>query len=92
MIDILKIIIFLYACNGVFVIIGYFPTTKDLMKKKQSANISSYVVWTFTFIVTFLYALFIIKDLLFEIVTALNLICCAVILLLSLRLKYKILI
>ncbi len=85
----LTTIIFLYASTGVIEIIGYFPTIKDLLKRKPSANISSWAIWTFSMFIAFLYAIFIISDLLLEIVTGLNFLSCAVILGLALRLKYK---
>ncbi|UCC91985.1 MAG: hypothetical protein JSV39_01860 [Candidatus Aenigmatarchaeota archaeon] len=86
---ILTIIVFLYAITGIAIIIGYFPTIKDLVRKKESANIHSYIIWTFTSFIAFLYALFIISDLLLEIVTGLGFASCAIILALALKLKYK---
>ena len=84
----LKIIIFLYAGTGIIATIGYLPTIKDLYHKKPSANINSYVVWTFCAGTTFLYAIMAISDLLLEIVTGLNFLSCAIILILAIRLKY----
>lgn len=86
---ILKIIAFLYASTGIIATIGYFPTIRDLMKKIASANINSYIIWTFCSLITFLYALLVISDLLLEIVTGLNFVSCAIILILALKLKYK---
>jgi hypothetical protein len=86
----LKIIIVAYAAVGLIEIIGYIPTIKDLWyHKKKSANISSYAIWTSCSVVTFLYSLFILPDLLFRIVSGVTLACCAVILLLSLILKLR---
>lgn len=81
------IITFLYAGTGVIAIIGYIPTIKDLLRGKESANIHSYTVWTFTSSISFLYALLVISDLLLEIIVGLNLVFCAIILILSLRIK-----
>jgi len=86
---ILKIIAFLYASTGIIATIGYFPTIRDLIKKIASANINSYIIWTFCSLITFLYALLVISDLLLEIVTGLNFVSCAIILILALKLKYK---
>ncbi|MBS3084687.1 hypothetical protein J4411_02125 [Candidatus Pacearchaeota archaeon] len=86
---ILTIIAFLYASTGIIATIGYFPTIRDLMKKIASANINSYIIWTFCSLITFLYALLVISDLLLEIVTGLNFVSCAIILILALKLKYK---
>jgi hypothetical protein len=87
MATLLNILIFLYACTGIVSTIGYFPTVKDLLRKKKSANIPSYIVWTLTGLIAFLYALFVVKNLLLEIVTGLSFLSCFVILLLALRLK-----
>ncbi len=85
----LTIIAFLYAGTGIIATIGYFPTIRDLLRKKESANIHSYLIWTLCGLITFLYALFVISDLLLEIVTGLNFISCALILVLALRLKHR---
>ena len=81
------IIAFLYADTGIITIIGYIPTIKDLLRRKESANIHSYTVWTLTGTISFLYALLVASDLLLEIVIGLNLVFCTIILILSLRLK-----
>jgi hypothetical protein len=85
----LKILIVAYASVGVVATIGYIPTIKDLwLRRKMSANISSYVIWTGCSGTAFLYSLFILPDLLFRIVSGLNFGCCALILILSIFLKY----
>lgn len=89
MVTILTILAFLYAVSGIIVVIGYIPTIRDLTKKMASANIYSYIIWTFTSSIAFLYALLVISDLLLEIVTGLNFASCAMILILALRLKYS---
>ena len=86
---IFTIIAFLYTSAGITAAIGYFPTLRDLTKKKASANINSYIIWTFCSSIIFLYAIFVISDLLLEIVTGLNFVSCAIILILALKLKYK---
>ena len=85
---VLQIIIFIYASTGIVAIIGYLPTIKDLIRKKESANIQSYVIWTFCNGAAFLYALVIITDLLLEIVTGLSFVFCAIILAFALKLRY----
>ncbi len=86
----LQILIFAYASVAVVATIGYMPTIKDLwLHKKMSANISSYIIWTACSVIAFLYSLFILPDLLFRIVSGLNFGCCALILILSLGLKYS---
>ncbi len=86
---ILIIIAFLYASTGIIATVGYIPTIRDLTKKIASANINSYIIWTFCSCITFLYALLVISDLLLEIVTGLNFASCTIILILALKLKYK---
>lgn len=82
----LTILSILYAGVGIIVVVGYLPTIRDLRKKVASANIHSYMIWTFCAGVTFLYAFFVVSDLLLEIVTGLNFISCLVILISSLKL------
>ncbi len=87
---VVDIIIFAYACTAVIATVGYIPTIKDLwLHKKKSANITSYVIWTVSSAISFLYAFFILPDLLFQIVSGLGFFSCAVILVLSLVLKYR---
>ncbi|OYT34454.1 MAG: hypothetical protein B6U87_02000 [Candidatus Aenigmarchaeota archaeon ex4484_52] len=86
---ILTIISFLYAGTGIIAIIGYLPTIKDLLRRKESANIHSYIVWTLCGCVSFLYALLVISDLLLESVVGLNFAFCAIILILASRLKNR---
>ncbi|MFA6437474.1 MAG: hypothetical protein WC242_00555 [Candidatus Paceibacterota bacterium] len=84
----LKLLIIAYAGVGVVSVIGYLPTIRDLYHhKKQSANISSYVLWTITGAIAFLYSLFILPDLLFIIVSGLSFASCAIVLFLSVRLR-----
>ncbi len=83
------IIIYLYASTGIIATIGYFPIIRDLTKKTASANINSYIIWTFCNAIAFLYALLVVSDLLLEIVTGLNFASCAIIMILALKLKYK---
>jgi hypothetical protein len=86
----LQILIFAYAAVGIAETIGYFPTIKDLLyRKKKSANINSYAIWTGCSTVTFLYSIFILPDFLFRIVSGITLACCALILFLSILLKFK---
>jgi hypothetical protein len=83
-----QLLIIAYASVGVIATIGYIPTIKDLwLRRKRSANITSYVIWTLCSGIAFLYSLFILPDLLFRMVSGLNFVCCAIILILSLRLK-----
>lgn len=86
----LQILILAYASVGIVSVIGFIPTIKDLwLLKKKSANLSSYIIWTATGGISFLYSLFIVPDLLFRIVSGLNFVFCALVLLLSITLKYR---
>ena len=85
----LKILIAAYALTGIIVVLGYLPTIRDLYNKKKSANTPSYIIWTLSASITFMYALFIIKDLLLIIVTGLNFTGCTTVLLMSVNLSLR---
>ena len=88
--SLLQLLIFAYLGVGIIATIGYIPTIKDLwIKKKKSANVTSYAVWTLTSCITFLYSLFVLSDLLFRVVSGLNFICCFIVLFLTILLIKK---
>ena len=74
-----------YVAGGVVSLIAYWPTIQDLVLGKKSANITSYLLWTICTGVAFLYSLFILPDLFFIIVSGINFLACAIILILGLR-------
>jgi hypothetical protein len=76
LINLLKI---LYGISGVITFIGFIPTIQDLIKKKPSANLATYLVWTSTTLISSLYAVFIVKDLMFVTVINLQLVACLII-------------
>ena len=80
-------ITFLYSIGGLVTFAGFFPTMKDLWKGNPSANICTYIIWTTTTFFTSLYAIFVVKDLVFSLVINLQLAACIVVLILRLRLK-----
>ena len=82
------ILTFIYGIGGIVTFTGFIPTMIDLWKKKPSANITTYIIWTTTTFATSLYGFFILQDLVFNIVINLQLLACSIILILSLRLKY----
>ena len=82
----LQILSALYGIGGVLTFIGFFPTIRDLWKKKPSANIWTYVIWTATTLITSLYGFFILQNFLFTIVINLQLAACVIILILRIRL------
>lgn len=84
----LQILIVAYGATGIIALIGYWPTIKDLYRhKKKSANVASYILWTFTGGIAFLYSLFILPDLLLRIISGISFVSCLVILVLSIGLK-----
>ncbi|PCI24227.1 hypothetical protein COB57_05240 [Candidatus Peregrinibacteria bacterium] len=84
----LKILTFLYSIGGIVTFFGFIPTMIDLWKKKPSANIITYVVWTITTLITSLYGFFVLDNLVFNIVINLQLLACSLVLLLRVRLWY----
>jgi hypothetical protein len=86
----LQSLIISYGAVGVVSVLAYWPTIKDLYHhQKPSANITSYVLWSITTGISFLYSIFIVPDTLFIIVSGCYFVGCFAILLLILHLKYK---
>lgn len=81
------IIATLYLLAGMVSVLGYMPTIKDLLNKKKSANIKSYLIWTICSGITFTYVLIAIPDILLRIVTGFTFVACAITLTLALRLE-----
>ncbi len=79
-----------YGVTGLVTLIGYWPTITDLcVRKKASANISSYMLWTATNGISFLYAIFVLPNLLLRIVTGTNFLACLIVLILSVSLSRR---
>ena len=85
----LQLLIITYASVSVIGIVAYWPTIKDLYRKKPSANINSYILWTVGSGIGFLYSLFILSDLLLRIVSGLYLGANALVLLLAIKLRHR---
>lgn len=85
----LNALIIAYASVAVIGIIAYWPTIRDLYRKKPSANTNSYILWTVASGIGFLYSLFILSDLLLRIVSGLYLGANALVLLLSIKLRHR---
>ena len=84
----LNTLVVTYGATGIVALIGYWPTIKDLYHhKKPSANVSSYIIWTATCGIAFLYAMFILPDLLLRIVSGINFVACLTVLSLSIGLS-----
>lgn len=84
----IKVLVAAYAATAIVDILAYWPTIKDLYKhKKPSANASSYGVWTITTGTGFLYSLFVLPDILLQIVTGTMFISNLIIVVLTLRLQ-----
>lgn len=84
----LIVIVSLYSLGGIMTFIGFIPTMLDLWSGKPSANISTYLVWTATTLFTSLYALFVVKDMVFIVVINLQLLACILVLCFRIRLGY----
>ena len=82
----LTVLTVLYAGSGIVTFAGFFPTIRDLWNKKPSANALTYFTWATTTLLTGLYAMFVVRDLVFSIVISLQLLACVIILALRLRL------
>ena len=78
-----------YSVAGIITFLGFMPTMKDLWYQKPSANVQTYIVWTFTTLVTSLYGFFILQDLVFNVVINLQLLACVIVLFLRIRLSFK---
>lgn len=87
--NLLYALTFLYWIWWIVTFAWFIPTMIDLWNKKPSANIVTYIVWTTTTFITSLYGLFILKNLVFNIVINLQLLACLTVLILRIRLKYK---
>ncbi|MCU0652740.1 MAG: hypothetical protein MUD10_00580 [Candidatus Pacebacteria bacterium] len=83
----IRILAVAYGSVGIIGIIAYWPTIRDLINKKPSANLSSYSIWVATNLVTFLYSLFVVDDLLFRLVSGAYLAVNTSVFLLRLRIK-----
>lgn len=83
----LQFLIIAYGATGVVSLYGYWPTIKDLYHhKKPSANISSYVVWTLTGFIGFLYPIAFIHDVLLWVVSGVSFFACLAVFLLRIGL------
>ena len=85
----LQALVVAYGSVSVVTALGYWPTIRDLLHRKISANVASYLLWTASSGITFLYSLFILPDFLFRLVSAVNFGSCAAILLLCANLEYR---
>ena len=83
------ILTFLYSIWWIVTFIWFIPTMKDLWSGKPSANIITYSIWFMTTFITSLYWIFILKNLVFNIVINLQLLACLIVLILAIKLKYE---
>lgn len=86
--SLLDTLVLIYGICGIITFAGFIPTMIDLWKKKPSANISTYIVWTTTMFFTTLYAFFINGDLMFIGVAGAQLLACFIVLILRIRLNH----
>ena len=86
----LKTLVIAYGVTAVVDIVAYWPTIKDLYyHKKASANISSFLLWTITTGIAFLYSIFILSDILLRVVSGMIFFSNALVLILSLSLRNR---
>ena len=86
-VSVIQIIALTYGVVGIISLMAYWPTIRDLLNKKPSANTESYVIWGFTTFVTFMYSIFVLPDFLFRMISGLNFLICVTIAILSVHLK-----
>ncbi len=80
-----------YGFVGIAGVAAYLATIRDLhVSKKMSANLTTYFIWTITTAVTFLYSLFVVRDLLFQVISGLGFFFCFLVLALVVKLRYSI--
>ena len=84
----IQIITLLYSIAGIIGFTAFFPTIADLLKGNPSANIRTYLIWSIITIVAFLYGIFVLKNLTFNLVIGSQLVGYMTVLILRLRLKY----
>jgi hypothetical protein len=82
----LTTLIVLYGTTGVISFVAYFPTLRDLWHGKSSANAHSYALWTSCNLIALLYGLFVLRDLLYNVVASLQFLACGAIWILRVRL------
>lgn len=69
------IITFLYSAVGVATLIGYIPQIIQLVRvktKRHMVSIPSWSLWTITSLISLLYAIVVIQDLIFSAVSLVN--------------------
>ena len=70
--NILQVLISLYAINGFIAVVGYWPQIIKLVKsttKPEHFSMSGWSLWVYTTLITFLYAIFINGDKIFMLVS-----------------------
>lgn len=59
-----------YGIVWIVATIGYIPTIKELyFEKKLNVNVKTYMIWSFTSFIMFMYWIFVLKDPLFIIIS-----------------------
>ena len=81
-----NIISMLYAIGGVVMILGYYPTIKDL-RNKLHANPQTYFIWGAVSFISVMYGTFVMKDWLYTSFMVIHTIICMAISFWSARLR-----
>lgn len=87
-INYIQIFTLLYSIAGIVGFTAFFPTIADLLKGNPSANIKTYLIWSIITVFAFLYGVFVLKNLMFNLVIGSQLVGYMTVLTLRLRLKY----
>lgn len=82
----IEVLKFAYLLSGFVTFFGFLPTIIDLCKKRDTANLTTYIIWTSTMSITSLYGFLVLQDLLFNIVVNLQLSACFIVLILKIKL------
>lgn len=84
----IEILTALYSVVWVVSIIAYLPTIDDLLHGIPSANLTTYSLWFFYYLVSVVYGVFVVHDIPFVFVSSLDALILLFISILILRLRY----
>ncbi len=74
------------CCSGSGTPPTLFGTIRDLWKRRPGTHVETCLIWTTITLLTLLYAILVVRDLVFSIILAFQLAACLIVLILRLRL------
>jgi uncharacterized protein with PQ loop repeat len=85
----IELLTFMYGMVGIISLVGYLPQILELIRNKTctSVSIKSWLIWTYTSLVSTGYAFFAISDTALQFVTSVNAMGCIVVLTLAIYRK-----